>query len=77
MEYWETRTKFIRRKKRNGGIVLEEGDEVERNEGGDQKNTRFGFELLRDNVSLLKMFAEDDVDRKLWIEAIQQCIQEI
>ena len=77
LEYWETRTKFIRRKKRNGGIVLEEGDEVERNEGGDQKNTRFGFELLRDNVSLLKMFAEDDVDRKLWIEAIQQCIQEI
>ena len=77
LEYWETRTKFIRRKARSGGILLEAHDTVEESEGKTNSNTRFMFELKRGQIPLLKMFADDDVDRRLWMEALEKCVESI
>ena len=72
MEYYETRTKFIRRKMRSGRIELERGD-VGRVTASTSK-LRYNFELRRGETCLLKMFADDEMDCQLWVEAIESCV---
>ena len=79
LEYYETRTKFIRRKARSGGIKLEKKDciVVSKEEGGNKQGARYSFDLMREDVVLLRMFAEDVTDRNLWVEALEKCVQEL
>ena len=72
LEYYETRTKFIRRKMRSGRIELERGD-VGRATASTSK-LRYNFELRRGDTCLLKMFADDEMDCQLWVDAIESCV---
>ena len=42
-----------------------------------RKQGRYCFNLERDGVKLLRMFAEDSMDRKLWVDALERCICEL
>ena len=75
LEYYETRTKFIRRKARSGGIKLEKKDYIV--VSSSTSSSRYSFDLMREDVVLLRMFAEDVTDRKLWVEALEKCVQEL
>jgi hypothetical protein len=76
LEYYETRTKFIRRKPRSGGIKLNKDHFIPKYEGREVKRGRYMFELRRggSGFCVLKMYADDETDRELWIKAIEECI---
>ena len=75
LDYYVSRAKFIKRGHRSGGFDLQPGDVAISME--DTKGGRYNFELRRGEATLLSMYAEDAVDRNLWVAAIMEAIAEI
>lgn len=78
LEYFASRSKFIRRDRRSGGFDLGAGDSVVMIDTSDDqskvKDGKYHFELQREGDCILKMYADDRKDRQGWIAAIRQCI---
>eukprot|EP00946_MAST-07B_sp_MAST-7B-sp1_P001613 g1613.t1 len=74
LEYFASRSKFIKRGLRSGGFDLRLGDDAVCIDNTKGDKGRFYFELRRGEACLLSMFAEDKVDRDCWVEAIRSSI---